>query len=323
MSTNYPFDRSKLPYDADEEEDWENETSDPLDETASEDILMLLDEAEDTSTSTPEPFANTSVQAAGMSRQAVDHRRRKRALYERRRKQLDNTLLALALRDRDEAFKNKVYEIVIQTGLDPEDPAFLLMVATGRLELMLEESPKELEASFDQWSQRIYTQLQHYREGLEHYERTAIKAQEKAISQSVHALIRKTAIDKLVHSFSAASIVIGGTFLLVAGIAGAVLGSTWTTWRQAQIEYAPGEPRQLTLNEAKALEWATSSEGQFARNLMEWNQSLLIRNSQGKLLCEQDAERLGVTLELEGRKASGGFCTLWTRPLGDRQFESQ
>lgn len=321
---NHSFDRSKPPHDADEaQEDWENETLSSPDEAAGEDLLMLLDEAEETNTSTPEPSANACVQAAGMSRQAVDRRKRKRALYERRRKQLDNTLLALALRDRDEAFKNKVYEIVIQTGLDPEDPAFLLMVATGRLELMLEESPKELEALFDQWSQRIYTQLQHYREGLEHYERTAIKAQEKAISQSVHALIRKTAIDKLVHSFSAASIVIGGTLLLVAGIAGAVLGSTWTTWRQAQTEYAPGEPRRLTLDEAKALEWATSSEGQLARNLMEWNHGLLTRNSQGKFICEQDAERLGVTLELEGRKASSGFCTLWTRPLGDRQFQDK
>ena len=297
--------------------DWE-EGLEATDRSKAEDE-NLLDELEATDRSA----SAADAQNSGMSRQAIDRRRRKRALYERRRQQLNNTLLALALRDRDEAFKNKVYEIVIQTGLDSEDPAFLLMIATGRLELLLEESPKELEALFDQWSQRVYSQLQNYREGLEHYERSAVKAQEKAIAQSVHALIQKTAIDQLLHSFSAASIGIGAVLLLGAGAIGAVLGNAWTVWQQARVEYEAGSPRRLTLEEANLLKWATSREGQLARNLLAWNQNLLARDNSDRLVCEEDVSRLGVTLELEGRKAKAGFCTLWVHPLGDRRFEGR
>jgi hypothetical protein len=300
----------------------ENEFTD--DELDDEDLSELLDEPDanaaiEPSTAQVSKKASVKVIPNGMTREAVDRRKRKRLLYERRRKQLDRTILALALRGKDESFKAKVYEIVIQTGLDPEDPAFLLLIATGRLELLLEESPKELEALFDQWAQGIHTQLQNYREGLEHYE--ALKAQEKAIAQSVQALIQKAAIDKFLHSINAISIAAGAVLILVVGGLGWSLGMGWATWQQARVEYAPGKPRQLTLEEATALKWATSSQGQFARHLMSWNQTLLARQGFSRSrLCEQDAKQLGITLELEGRKAKSGFCTLWIVPPNQRQF---
>ena len=304
--------------------DDENEFID--DELDDEDLSELLDETDTNveiqpSTAKASKKASVSVIPNGMSREAVDRRKKKRLLYERRRKQLDRTILALALRGKDESFKAKVYEIVIQTGLDPEDPAFLLLIATGRLELLLEESPKELEALFDQWAEGIHAQLQNYREGLEHYERAAVKAQEKAIAQSVQALIQKAAIDKFLHSINAISIAAGAVLILVAGGLGWSLGMGWTTWQQARVEYAPGKPRQLTLEEATALKWATSSQGQFARNLISWNQTLLARQGFSRSrLCEQDAKQLGITLELEGRKAKSGFCTLWIVPPNQRKF---
>ncbi|PSB49206.1 hypothetical protein C7B80_03135 [Cyanosarcina cf. burmensis CCALA 770] len=304
--------------------DDENEFID--DELDDEDLSELLDEPDasvaiEPSTAEVPKKASVKVLPHGMTREAVDRRKKKRLLYERRRKRLDNTILALALRGKDESFKAKVYEIVIQTGLDPEDPAFLLLIATGRLELLLEESPKELEALFDQWSERIHAQLQNYREGLEHYERAAVKAQEKAIAQSVQALIQKAAIDKFLHSINAISIAAGAALILIAGGLGWALGVGWLTWQQARVEYAPGKPRQLTLEEATALKWATSSQGQFARNLMSWNQTLLARQGFSRSrLCEQDAKQLGITLELEGRKAKSGFCTLWIVPPNQREF---
>jgi len=304
--------------------DDENEFTD--DELDDEDLSELLDETDTNveiqpSTAKASKKASVSVIPNGMSREAVDRRKKKRLLYERRRQQLDRTILALALRGKDESFKAKVYEIVIQTGLDPEDPAFLLLIATGRLELLLEESPNELEALFDQWAESIHAQLQNYREGLEHYERAAVKAQEKAIAQSVQALIQKAAIDKFLHSINAISIAAGAFLLLLAGGLGWGLGMGWTTWQQARVEYAPGKPRQLTLEEATALKWATSSQGQFARNLMSWNQTLLARQGFSRSrLCEQDAKQLGITLELEGRKAKSGFCTLWIVPPNQRKF---
>jgi len=284
-----------------------------------DELNVLLDNAPDHS---EDQSASASIPiASGMQPETVYPRQQQRQIYQQRRT-LRDTLLSLALDGQDERFKNKVYELVVEMKLDPDDPLFLMLVATGRLELMLEEQPGALSALFDQWEERVYGQIQNYQQGLEQYERTAVKAQQKAIADSVHTLIRKTTFDKLVHTFSAASTLIAATLLLLAAGIGGTLGITWFQAQQAQVEYAPGQPRQLTLEEANALRWAMSADGQFAQDLLEWNRDLL--SSQGRLLlCEQQAKQLGVTLELQGQKASRGACVLWVRPLRDRQLQQQ
>ena len=209
--------------------------------------------------------AETASVPTGMQPETVYPRQQQQETRQRRRT-LQDTLLSLALDGQDERFKNKVYELVVELKLDPDDPLFLMLVATGRLELMLEEHPGELSTLFDQWEERVYGQLQNYQQGLEQYERTAVKAQQKAIAESVQSLIRKTTFDKLVHTFSAASTVIAGTLLLVAVGVGGALGIAWSQAQQAQIVYAPGQPRQLTLEEANALHWAMGADGRFAKH---------------------------------------------------------
>ena len=102
-------------------------------------------------------------------------------------------------------------------------------------------------------------------------------------------------------------------------------------------ELDPIGARQLTLEQAKALEWGmsdvgksarknpeliqwvTSSQGKYAKEFIDWNQVLLTKQG-GKLLCEKDAEKLGVVLRLSGREAKTGFCTLWVRSPEKRQY---
>jgi hypothetical protein len=294
----------------------------------SEDIATafdFLDEPEDSifesdldDPPTPRP-PGLKLVPPGMTPPAVQHRQTQETLYAQRRKVIRDSLLSLALDEQDEAFKNKIYEIVIQTGIDIDDPAFLMMIASGRLEKLLEDSPKELSALFDQWSDLVHTRLDEYQRGLEHYEQAAVKGQQKAIARAVSDLIRKTAIEKFLHSFNAVSIGLGAIVILVAIGVGGLLGSSWATWRQSTIEYAPGEPKPLTLEEADTLQWAMSEEGKFAQQLVEWNQDLLGRHGSSRV-CEQEATQLGVTLEMNGKKAQSGFCTLWVEPLNRRRF---
>jgi hypothetical protein len=102
-------------------------------------------------------------------------------------------------------------------------------------------------------------------------------------------------------------------------------------------ELDPKGPRQLTLEQAVALEWglskegqfarlnadtiqwATSNEGKYARQFMSWNQALLSEKG-GKKLCETESDRLGVTLTVEGKPAQKGFCTLWMRAPQEGEF---
>ena len=222
------------------------------------------------------------------------------------------TLLDLAIRGKDDAFKARVWEIVVQTGIDPDDPAFLMLVATGRLEVLLEDSPQEMETMFDQWQTQLYDRLQTY-------EKVAIKGHQKAIAQTVSALIRRTEFERAIHSVP--SLIAAGLLLMVTAGLGGFLGIAGLSWYQASRPLDPAGPRQLTLDQAKALDWATSTEGLFARNLMHWNQDLLSRDRNGQLVCANEVKRLGVTLEmLPNRKATAGFCTLWVQPPNQREF---
>ena len=82
--------------------------------------------------------------------------------------------------------------------------------------------------------------------------------------------------------------------------------------------FAPGEAVSLTQEQAEALRWATSGEGKFARNLMKWNSDSLTN-----LECKKDVKRLGVTLEVAGRPATEGFCTIWVEPVEKRRFRDR
>lgn len=218
--------------------------------------------------------------------------------------------------------KAKVVEVLTQYNLNSDDPAFILMAATGRLQALLEEKPKDMNALFEQWRDEVYRQVADYREGLKEYERTALEAQKTAIAHTVHTLIRKTAIDQFIHQLSATSTIIAGTLLLAAAVIGGGLGWFYAQAQQAQVTQDTSGKRQLTLDEANALKWATSGEGKFARNLMEWNRDLLNRNWQGRLECEEQAKKLGVMLKLGEKKVRSGFCTLWVRPSERHRFSN-
>ena len=68
-------------------------------------------------------------------------------------------------------------------------------------------------------------------------------------------------------------------------------------------QYPP--PESLPLDQANDLRWAASKEGKLAQNFLKWN-----TDSLGNLNCKKDVKQLGVTLELQGRKATEGSCTI-------------
>ncbi|BAY65578.1 hypothetical protein NIES22_56850 [Calothrix brevissima NIES-22] len=71
----------------------------------------------------------------------------------------------------------------------------------------------------------------------------------------------------------------------------------------------------LTWNELEAMNWAISSEGKFAKNLINWNRGYL-ENAE----CIKDAQKLGLVLSQYNRKAKSGFCTIWVTPPEQRKF---
>lgn len=69
-------------------------------------------------------------------------------------------LLNAALEGKSEDFKKRVWDYVGKSGLVPNDPLFLVLVATGRLEVLLEDAPDRLEQLFKNWNRELSRNLE-------------------------------------------------------------------------------------------------------------------------------------------------------------------
>lgn len=217
------------------------------------------------------------------------------------------SLLDIALEGQSEEYRRKVLELAFKGKIEPTDPIFLILLATGRLEVLIQESPKpeDFELAFERWVGRI-------NKTLANYERVAVEKQEGQIAEAVNSLVRQTELTKV--ATSARSLMVAAGILLTTLGVGALMGWMGVLWSQGG--FAPGEGVYLTQEQAEALRWATSGEGKFARNLIRWNSDSL-----ADLECKKDVERLGVTLEVAGRPATSGFCTIWVEPIEKRRFK--
>ncbi|MFB2880615.1 DUF6753 family protein [Floridanema aerugineum] len=216
------------------------------------------------------------------------------------------SLLDIALEGQSEEYKRKVLELAFKGKIEPTDPIFLILLATGRLEVLIRESPKpkDFELAFDRFLVQI-------NKTLATHEQVVVEKQEQQIAEVINSLVRQTKLTKVVTSVRSL-VVAAGVLLTTLGI-GALMGWMGLLWSQGG--FAPGEAVHLTQEQAEALRWATSNEGKFARNLMRWNSDSLTN-----LECKKDVKRLGVTLEVAGRPATEGFCTIWVESLEKRKF---
>ncbi|MEM9927718.1 MAG: DUF6753 family protein [Cyanobacteria bacterium P01_D01_bin.50] len=70
-----------------------------------------------------------------------------------------NKFLAEALNGKSEEFKKQVLSFAVSCGLSQDDPLFLILVATGQLEVMLKDAPEVLQLLFETWNQDLARNL--------------------------------------------------------------------------------------------------------------------------------------------------------------------
>jgi hypothetical protein len=63
-------------------------------------------------------------------------------------------VLDLYLSAESTEFQAKVYEIVNGSGLEPDDPMFLVLVLTGQMRVFLEAAPLELGQLLSEWKEQ-------------------------------------------------------------------------------------------------------------------------------------------------------------------------
>ncbi|MGP1384040.1 MAG: DUF6753 family protein [Thainema sp.] len=217
------------------------------------------------------------------------------------------TILEELLGQVDDKTEAQIRRIVSAFGIDENDALFLLLLSNSSVQVLLEQAPNHFRQTFEYAHQKVL-------DSIDQYEQAARRGVERQVSESVKELMQKAGARKA--QVTLKSLI--GAGIIALGLIGLGLFSGWSyaQWRQSQVAMAPGEPRQLTLNEAEALDWATSSEGQYARQILEWNEDLLGGE------CQQQVKELGVTIQMGTRKAKSGFCLLWTQPPSEREFFS-
>lgn len=209
------------------------------------------------------------------------------------RKAKNENFLARVLDGKDADFQKRVLAIAVEHGLKTSDPLFLVMLATGQLQVLLEDKPSELNNLFERWSEAICDRL----ETAKH---TAIKGQEIEISRAVERLIAKAESKER----SRLRVMLPAAGLLLAAMGLGVLGGMAVpVWWQGG--YAPGEPRQLTVTELEMLSWAKSFEGRLARNILKWNSESLTN-----LNCTRNAAQRSVVQKERGKRALSQYCLL-------------
>ena len=223
--------------------------------------------------------------------------------------QRHQSLLDELLEGKPEEFKLKVARMIARNGIDETDPLFVLLVATGQLQALLEETPEDLDRLFKNWTREINHQFSLA-------EHAIVERQKAAIAEAAGDLIR-TAQNQDVRRFWTPLVQGIGAMLAVLGL-GLSLGYAFhaaLTPPPPTVVYADKQTK-LTQEQFETLNWAMSKEGQFARNLMKWNFGYL-----DNLSCLQDMERLNLKLYLGNRPASSGFCTIWVVAPSQRKYD--
>jgi hypothetical protein len=98
-------------------------------------------------------------------------------------------------------------------------------------------------------------------------------------------------------------------FSLVAGITGGLLfdrTSVAQNWSQRQ-----------NAEDRKRLEWAKSPEGEFAQNLLMWNEDLFSKS------CQEKAQNLGISFDIGSQQMTDGFCVVFVVPESQRRYENK
>ncbi len=242
------------------------------------------------------------------------------------RPEISDSLIRDAMAGKTREEKIAILNTALTAGLEKNDPLFAVLIATGQLEVLLYKKPEELKEFFASCRQGVQEDIETGKafisqsideaiRGLDAQAAAAVKVQQRSIASATSTLVKQAALEKI--SYDIYALIKGGLVTLAAVGVGVVLGLAIPSF-QAQPQLDPSGPRQLTLQEAIALDWALSKEGQYARQFMKWNQTLL--GGKNRRVCSSEVSRLGVTLTLEGREAVNGFCTLWVEPPENRQY---
>lgn len=200
----------------------------------------------------------------------------------------------------------------IENSVNKQEQILSLLIDgfEAKFEQQINANQQRLDTSFRTYSQDLINQYQALTNNLQTVEEASLNLTQAKISGSVSKLVRHAAHTKAVSDWLAMSRL--GLYILIPMILTAVGG--WFARSYVDYRYSNSG---LSNQDTALLYWAKSDEGKLAQNLANWNSRGLTTNGK-TLICEQEAANLDVTLTLEGKTVTSGWCALWIRPANKR-----
>lgn len=210
---------------------------------------------------------------------------------------LNNTLLSELLEGKDDVFKGKILDLVVQHGLNPDDPLFHFLLSIDYLQIAYEEAPLVLDEMFEQHRELLD-------KAVEESTAKAIAIQNQNIRVLTEKLMKDTSAMQLKNP---TNIWLGS--LLFALVFSFGVGSGIGGYLGLGQFFLSGY--KITTNqEAEDLIWVRSKEGKYARDLYEKNRVYLESGN-----CQTEAQQQGVRLTINGTDINDGICVLVIPPL--------
>lgn len=218
---------------------------------------------------------------------------------------MTSNLLNEVLEKYDDKTKAQILMEVQRGGVSENDPIFRLALIIYENTIHLRNAPADIKATFEYCHQQVL-------QNLSNYENAAARGIEAKLSEAVEQVIDNARQPNRKPKLLALSL----AGLISAGLIGLgfVTGVTMENARTAKVQIDPNG--NLTVEQASLLQWALSADGQYAKKLVDWNDSL--RNGN----CQAEVRELEVTLQYGSRLAKSGFCFLWVVPPEQRRFEN-
>ena len=212
-----------------------------------------------------------------------------------------------------------VRKLVEISGIEPDDPFFLILLCCRVNQILLQTAPKQLENSFDNGRRTLIGMFEEYAEKLSTAQKQYLEDSKKDILEisvgrldnAIARVLENNNIDLKKGKFTprvkgviAASISSGIALLLGTGMG----------WSMNKAVLAKTNVYPMSAEEKVALMWALSPEGKFARKLLLWNEDLFGQE------CQEKVKDLGITFQIGTAKAVSGFCAVFTVPPSQREF---
>lgn len=232
----------------------------------------------------------------------------------------EHSLMEEVLKYRPEYIKKQVRSLVDICGIHPEDPLFLILLACQIDTILVENAPTELEKSFDNGRREIVRVLEEYiqklqqaqSKHLEEHRQAALDISVARLNMALARILEDNGIESKKGKFTPR--VVGGIVTAIVGALCLMVGSV-AGWSFETAILNKQNKVNLSAAEMAILDWAKSSEGAFAKRILDWNEDLVNRQ------CEKQVRNLNVGFKIGESFATSGYCFVWIVPPEKRTFE--